>query len=62
MSPRSKREYREAVHINDTPNPMLMRKLFGKKPPDLTVKPGTAWAGEGPIRLMFIDKARFGRR
>ena len=32
-----------------------------KKLPDLIAETGKAWAGEGPIRLMFMDEARFGR-
>jgi transposase len=32
-----------------------------KKLPDLIAETGKAWPGEGPIRLMFMDEARFGR-
>jgi transposase len=32
-----------------------------KKLPDLIAEIGKAWPGEGPIRLMFMDEARFGR-
>jgi transposase len=32
-----------------------------KKLPDLIAETGKDWTGEGPIRLMFMDEARFGR-
>jgi transposase len=32
-----------------------------KKLPDVIAEIGKAWPGEGPIRLMFMDEARFGR-
>jgi hypothetical protein len=32
-----------------------------KKLPDLIAETRKAWTGEGPIRLMFMDEARFGR-
>ena len=32
-----------------------------KKLPELIAETGKAWEGEGPIRLMFMDEARFGR-
>ena len=32
-----------------------------KKLPDLIAETRKDWAGKGPIRLMFMDEARFGR-
>jgi hypothetical protein len=32
-----------------------------KKFPDTIAKIDEAWPGEAPIRLMFMDEARFGR-
>ena len=32
-----------------------------KKFPDIVAKVKESWPGEGPIRLMFMDEARFGR-
>jgi hypothetical protein len=32
-----------------------------KKFPDIVAKIKESWPGEGPIRLMFMDEARFGR-
>ncbi|MDP1991859.1 MAG: hypothetical protein Q8K00_12660 [Syntrophales bacterium] len=49
------------LRINDTPSPMLLRRRIGKKTAHLIAEVRKTWAGEGPIRLMFMDEARFGR-
>jgi hypothetical protein len=33
------------MRVNDTLNPMLMYKMFGKKLPDLITEIGKAWPG-----------------
>ncbi len=37
------------------------QEVCEKKLPDLIAETRKAWSGEGPIRLMFMDEARFGR-
>ncbi|WP_341866316.1 transposase [Paraburkholderia hospita] len=46
---------------SDTPRPMWPPSRPGKKLPDLLLEIDRAWPGQGPIRLMFQDEARFGR-
>ena len=54
-------DWRKLAPDKRHPNPTQMRKISGKKLPDLIVEIDNAWEGEGPIRLMFMDEARFGR-
>jgi hypothetical protein len=49
------------LRINDISNPITDAQDIWKKLPGLIVEIGKAWVGEGPIRLMFMDEARFGR-
>ena len=46
---------------SDIPKRTSPRKRRGKKLPDLLAEIAGQWQGEGPIRLMFQDEARFGR-
>lgn len=49
------------LQINDTRSQMLRHRMIGKKLPDFIAEIGKDWSGGAPIRLMFMDEARFGR-